>query len=78
MLTKEKVQEILEEVFSDYVRVEDADAQKVYDGLMEMLSEQAVEHTLAPDEGGECRCNAEHAHMTYIPHEEGCPARLRR
>jgi DnaJ-class molecular chaperone len=49
MLTKEKVQEILEEVFSDYVRVEDADAQKVYDGLMEMLSEQAVEHTLAPD-----------------------------
>ena len=40
--------------------------------------QQAVEHTLAPDEGGECRCNAEHAHMTYIPHEEGCPARLRR
>lgn len=39
---------------------------------------QAVEHTLAPDEGYECRCNAEHAHMTYIPHEEGCPARLRR
>lgn len=33
---------------------------------------------LAPDEGGECRCNAEHAHMTYIAHEEGCPARLRR
>lgn len=26
----------------------------------------------------ECHCNAEHAHMTYIPHEEGCPARLRR
>jgi hypothetical protein len=38
----------------DYVRVEDADAQKVYDGLMEMLSEQAVEHTLAPDACPEC------------------------
>lgn len=25
----------------------------------------------------ECRCNAEHAHMTYIPHEYGCPAKPR-
>jgi len=24
---------------------------------------------------GECHCNAEHAHMTYIPHDEDCPAK---
>jgi len=58
MLTKEKVQEILEEVFSDYVRVEDADVQKVYDGLMDMLSEQAVEQLRALD--------------TLCCEEEGC------
>jgi len=54
VLTKEKIQEILEEVFSDYVRVEEADAQKVYEGLMEMFSEHAVEQPLAPDEATTC------------------------
>ena len=39
---------------------------------------EAAQQSTQADEGYECHCNAEHAHMTYIAHEEGCPARLRR
>ena len=47
--------------------------------LIEALQiEQASQQSAQADEGYECHCNAEHAHMTYIAHEEGCPARLRR
>jgi hypothetical protein len=24
---------------------------------------------------GECHCNSQHAHMTYIPHDDNCPAK---
>jgi len=72
--------ELVRLVLKDVLRVQitEAEAEKVLERIEALHEKEAVEQPLAPDEGYECRCNAEHAHMTYIPHEEGCPARLRR